>query len=47
MQGRFHFFFLLVSMLVGVVAAQNSAPGRAINGIVLDPSGAVIPVPRS
>jgi hypothetical protein len=43
MQGRFHLVLLLISGLAGVTAAQNSTPGRAINGTVLDTSGAVIP----
>ena len=43
MQGRFYLVLLLISVLAGVAAAQNSAPGRAINGTVLDTSGAVIP----
>jgi hypothetical protein len=42
MQGRFHLVLVLLSVLTGVTVAQNSGPGRAINGIVLDTSGAVI-----
>jgi hypothetical protein len=43
MLGRIHLALLLISILTGVTAAQNSAPGRAISGTVLDTSGAVIP----
>src|SRR5215469_3232304 len=43
MQGRFHLVLLVISILTGVTAAQNSAQGRALNGTVLDTSGAVIP----